>query len=136
MSNIIDRKEDEDVCNEHDANEAVTFHCLTETNEWEGEAWYHYFLDEPEVFRTLEQLMFEGDDNDYTDLETVTLTWTEAERLTNLDTGGYMQEHWFGKLTNLEGLKKADSQALYKGGIRKFGEELFENDTNEENENA
>ena len=29
------------------------------------------------------------------------------------------------KLTNLEGLKQADSQALYKGGIRSFGEELF-----------
>lgn len=80
--------------------------------------------------------MFEEDDNDFVDLETMTLTWSEAERLTNRGRDGYMQEHWFGKLTNLEGLKQADSETLYKGGIREFGEELFsyksEDNKNEE----
>lgn len=118
--------------------ETVTFHCLTEENEWEGETWYHYFLDEPGVLDILTPLA-DNDENDYTDLETMTLTWPEAERLTNQDHGGYMQEHWFGKLTRLEELKLADSQALYKGGIREFGEELFsyyETEDNQENENA
>lgn len=111
--------------------EIVVFHCLTETNEWEGERWYHYFLDEPGVYDIL-ALFQEDDANDFEELETISLTWLEAERLTNLDTGGYMQEHWFARLTNLEGLKQADSQALYKGGIRDFGEELFSYDDDEE----
>lgn len=115
------------------SEETVTFHCLTEENDWEGETWYHYFLDEPEVFSILEKLMFEEDDNDFVDLETMTLTWPEAERLTNRGRDGYMQEHWFGKL-NLEGLKQADSKALYKGGIREFGEELFSYES-EDNKN-
>lgn len=78
--------------------EIVTFHCLTEYNDWEGETWYHYFLDEPGVYDTL-SLIQEDETYDFTDLETVSLTWPEAERLTNLDTGGYMQEHWFGRIT-------------------------------------
>lgn len=52
--------------------ETVTFHCLTESNEWEGEYWYHYFLDEPGVYDTLEDLYNEGEtENDYINLETV-----------------------------------------------------------------
>lgn len=111
--------------------ETVTFHCLTESNDWEGERWYHYFQDEPGVYDAL-ALIQEDDANDFEELETVSLTWDEATRLTNLDHDGYMQEHWFGRLTNLEGLKTADSKALYKGGIREFGEELFTYDDNEE----
>lgn len=113
--------------------EIVTFHCLTEYNDWEGERWYHYFQDEPGVYDIL-SLIQENDVNDFDELETVSVTWKEAERLTNLDTGGYIQEHWFGRLTNLEGLKQADSQTLYKGGIRDFGEELFSYDDNENDE--
>lgn len=108
--------------------ETVTFHCLTEENEWEGETWYHYFLDEPEVFDVLNSIV-DNDENDFTDLTADTFTWPEMERLTNLDEGEYMQKFWFGKLTNLEGLKQADSKALYKGGIREFGEELFSYET-------
>lgn len=110
--------------------ETITFHCLREDNEWEGETWYHYFLDEPGVLDILTPLA-DNDENDFTDLETMTLTWPEAERLTNLDTDSYMQEYWFGRLTNLEGLKQADSKVLYKGGIREFGEELFSYDESE-----
>lgn len=113
--------------------ETVTFHCLTETNEWEGETWYHYFLDEPGVLDILNCLMEVDEENDFIELETMTLTWPEAERLTNLDTGTYIQHHWFGQLTNLESLKQADSETLYKGGIRKFGEELFSYETEDEN---
>lgn len=112
--------------------ETATFHCLTESNEWEGETWYHYFLDEPGVFDILNRLMEVDEENDFIELETMTLTWPEATRLTNRGHDGYMQEHWFGQLTDLEGLKQADSQALYKGGIREFGEELFSYETEEE----
>lgn len=111
--------------------ETVTFHCLTEENEWEGETWYHYFLDEPGVYDIL-SLIQENEVNDFTELETCNITWLEAERLTNQDHGEYMQLHWFAKLTNLEGLKQADSEALYKGGIRSFGEELFTYEDDEE----
>ena len=113
--------------------ETVTFHCLTESNEWEGETWYHYFLDEPGVLDILKSVL-KVDDHDFEDWETVTLTWPEATRLTNMDHCSCMQEHWFGRLTNLEGLKQADSQALYKGGIREFGEELFTYETESEGE--
>ena len=109
--------------------ETVTFHCLTETNEWEGETWYHYFLDEPGVLDALKDTLKRVDDHDFEDWETMTLTWPEAERLTNRGHDGYMQEHWFGRLTKLDELKQADSQALYKGGIREFGEELFSYET-------
>lgn len=113
--------------------EIVTFHRITESNEWEGENWYHYFLDEPGVYETLRDLADAGEnENDYTDLTTVRMTWDEATRLTNLDTGGYMQEYWFGKVTNLEGLKNATEKQLYKGGIREFGEELFTREVEEE----
>lgn len=117
--------------------ETVTFHCLTEYNDWEGETWYHYFLDEPGVLDVLDHLMVQDEEYDYyTELETCTLTWSEAERLTNRGNDGYMQEHWFGQLTNLEGLKQANSKTLYKGGIRDFGEELFSYDESEsEDEN-
>lgn len=37
-----------------------------------------------------------------------------------------MQEHWFGDLTNPDGLRTATDGDLYKGKIREFGEELFE----------
>jgi hypothetical protein len=105
--------------------ELVSFHCIREDNEWEGESWYHYFLDEPEVFDVLMSLT-ERENSDFSDLETVLITWDEATRLTNQDHGTYMQANWFGKLTNLEGLKNASDKELYKGGIRDFGEELFE----------
>lgn len=88
--------------------EIVTFHCLTEYNDWEGETWYHYFQDEPGVYDVLTSLVNKDQEDgfDFEELETVSITWPEAERLTNLDTGG-MQEHWFGRLTNLEGLKQS-----------------------------
>lgn len=104
--------------------EIVTFHCFEEYNDWEGETWYHYFLDEPGVLDILNSIM-NLENTDFEDLETITVTWDEATRLTNQDHGEYMQVHWFGKLTNPEGLKKATHQDLYKGGIREFGEELF-----------
>ncbi len=105
--------------------ETVIFHCLQESNEWEGERWYHYFLDGPGVLDTLKSVL-KNVENDFVDWETVTITWSEATRLTNIDNCGYMQEHWFGTLTKPEELKQADTHALYKGGIREFGEELFE----------
>jgi hypothetical protein len=105
--------------------ETATFHCLTENNDWEGETWYHYFLDEPGVLDTLKLALKKDDNDNYTDWETLTLTWPEATRLTNRGHDGYMQEHWFGRLTKPDELKQADSKALYKGGIRDFGEELF-----------
>lgn len=103
--------------------EIVTFHCLTEENGWEGETWYHYFLDEPGVLDVLQSI--EIGDTDFDSLETVIMTWEEAERLTNQDHGEYMQAHWFGRLTKLKELRDAPSDALYKGGIRDYGEELF-----------
>ncbi len=116
--------------------ETVIFHCLTETNEWEGETWYHYFLDEPGVLGILTALCDVDEENDYTEVETISLTWTEAERLTNQDHGEYMQLHWFGKLTNLESLRFAESDSLYKGGIREFGEELFSYPNEKEDQNV
>jgi hypothetical protein len=118
--------------------ETATFHCIIEYNDWEGETWYHYFLDEPGVLGILTALFEDKDedDNDFMDLETTTTTWSDAERLTNQDHGEYMQPHWFGKLTNLEGLKSAASQDLYKGGIRKFGEELFSYPNEKEDQNV
>lgn len=104
--------------------EVVKFICLTEENEWEGETWYHYFLDEPGVIDILNPIA-ENEENDFVDLEMVTITWPEATRLTNQDHGEYMQLHWFGKLTKPEELRRADQDSIYKGGIRKFGEELF-----------
>lgn len=114
--------------------ETVTFHCIQEDNDWEGETWYHYFLDEPGVLDILDRLIDVDEDNDYVDLETVILTWPEATRLTSMDHGGYMQEHWFGKLTKPEELKGADQKALYKGGIRDFDEELFSYESEDNSE--
>lgn len=103
--------------------ELVIFHCLTEYNDWEGEIWYHYFQDAPGVFDVLESLtQLWG----FVALETVTITWDEAARLTNQDHGEYMQAHWFGELTDIEGLRNATRDDLYKGKIRDFGKELFE----------
>lgn len=99
------------------------FHCLTEENDWEGETWYHYFLDGPGVLDVLKLAYKIGDD--LTALETVSMTWDEAGRLTNQDHGTYVQCHWFGDLINPEGLRTASSNRLYKGGIRDFGRELF-----------
>lgn len=113
--------------------ETVTFHCLTESNDWEGETWYHYFLDEPGVLDTLKGVL-KKEGHDFADWETMSLTWPEAERLTNLDTSSYMQEHWFGRLTKPDELKQVDSETLYKGKIRDFGEELFSYDESESEE--
>lgn len=100
--------------------EIVTFHCLEEYNEWEGESWYHYFLDEPGVWEVLNGLVTERTeedlDNDYPDLTTVNMTWEEATRLTNLD---------IGKVGSVEELRNAPEERLYKGGIRDFGKKLF-----------
>lgn len=101
-----------------------TFHCLSEYNDWEGETWHHYFLDGPGVLETLTAVYERS--GDFVQLDTDDFTEEEQARLTNLDNGGYMQEHWFGELTKLEELKTATEEQLYKGGIRDFGEELFE----------
>lgn len=103
--------------------ELITFHCLAETNDWEGETWYHYFQDAPGVLDALESI--ERGDTDFESLETVIMCWDEAERLTNRGHDGYMQEHWFGELTDIEGLRSAANDSLYKGKIRDFGTELF-----------
>lgn len=62
---------------------------------------------------------------DFIQLETVEISDEESERLTNLDAGGYMQERWFGELTNPDGLKSSTDGDLCKGKIREFGKELF-----------
>lgn len=102
----------------------ATFHCITEHNAWEGETWHHYFLDGPGVLDALQSVYSRT--GDFVQLDTDEYTDEETTRLTNLDNSGYMQKHWFGELTDPEGLASATEQQLYKGGIRDFGEELFE----------
>lgn len=53
--------------------EVVTFICLEEYNDWEGETWYHYFLNEPGVFDILNPIE-ESEDNDVIGLEVVNVT--------------------------------------------------------------
>lgn len=109
----------------------VIFHRVNERNSWEGETWYHYFLDQPEVLDTLKHLV-DDPDNDLSSVTTLALTWDTAEKLTNEDCGTYMQCHWFGELTRAADLKNTKGQDLYKGAIRDFGEELFSYDNREE----
>lgn len=103
------------------------WHCLTEKNEWEGETWYHYFIDGEGVYEALRSAVKAADD--LTLEESQEISWETATRLTNLDDAGYMQTHWFGELTDFEGLSAAKD--LYKGKIRDFGEELFERERGE-----
>lgn len=109
-----------------DSDEKVTWYKITESNEWEGETWYYYFESDSQgkVLAVLQSAV-ERSDGELEGPETVELTWDQAETLTNLDDGGYMQTHWFGELIDFEGLAKADHQKLYKGGIRDFSEEAF-----------
>jgi hypothetical protein len=91
---------------------------------WEGEKWYHYFETDEET-KVVDLLAWLLDrDNDLIELETFHLTEGEATVLANLE-AGYMYIHWFGELTDFEGLANATSEDLYKGGIRKYGVEVF-----------
>ena len=52
-----------------------TYHRLTERNSWEGETWYHYFLDGPEVLQTLVSTLARLNDHDFSDvIETIQLS--------------------------------------------------------------
>jgi len=96
---------------------------ICEHNSWEGETWYHYFLAEEGVKEALQAAVRSNVED--LSLREVTLTWLVAKALANEDTGDYMNTHWFGKLTNF-GVAQASTDDLYKGGIRKFGEEMME----------
>lgn len=99
-----------------------TYWKLTEENDWEGETWYHYFVDGPGVLQALESAM-EIEDADYVDLEKVELSEDEAIGLANIDEGNYMSPHWFGEL---DIAKLAAAESLYKGQIRDCAEEIFD----------
>lgn len=103
----------------------VLWHRLTEVNEWEGETWYHYFLhdEENKVLGALEAAIIKP--SPFTELKTVALTMDQAEVLTNRDDHNYMQAHWFAELTDFKGFAAATDKDLYKGGVRKFGKEVF-----------
>lgn len=103
-----------------------TYHRLTEENSWEGETWYHYFLDEPGVYEALKSLLERFPDSDLTDFETLELSDEEATTLVNIDDVGYMQTYWFGYLdvTKLSNISNVDD--LYKGKIRDYAEDMFE----------
>jgi hypothetical protein len=99
------------------------YYKVTEYNEWEGETWYHYFLDDGEgkVLSALEDAC----QDDLSEPELVELTEDQTDVLANLEPG-YMDIHWFGVLTDFEGLSKAAAASdLYKGKIRNFGEEIY-----------
>lgn len=105
-------------------SEKILWHRVTETNDWEGEVWCHYFEDGDGVLSALESAMERQ--SDLEEVDTIELTMDQACALTNSRDDGYMQKHWFGELTNIEGLNNATEDQLYKGGIRDFGTELFE----------
>ncbi len=103
-----------------------TYYRLDEYNGWEGETWYHYFIKGPGAKEALESMLDRIEGHDFGELKTVKLSDEEATVLVNLDDGGYMQTHWFGKL-NVKVLNElVDGSDLYKGGIRDFAEDLFE----------
>lgn len=95
---------------------------IREHNYWEGETWYHYFLDEGGVEEALQAAV--RSQSDLRGPDRVLLTESAAEALAN-EEPSYMDTHWFGKLTNFE-VAQASTDDLYKGGIRKFGEEMME----------
>lgn len=103
---------------------------VSERNSWEGETWYHYFLDEEGVEEALISAV--GSQSDLSWPRRVSLTWSAAEALAN-EEPGYMAPHWFGKLTNFE-VAQANEDDLYKGKIRSFGEELMSYEDEEEHE--
>lgn len=109
----------------------ITYHRVTEHNSWEGETWYHYFEDDGEgvVLKALAKAV--GPASDLRDIETVELTEDQATVLANLEPA-YMDIHWFGELTDFDGLASATSEDLYKGGIRKYGVEVFGYDDEEQ----
>lgn len=101
------------------------FYLLSETNDWEGETWYHYFLAEPGVKKSIESaIQVLGEESDFEEIKEVDLSDEEQTTLANLEPG-YMDIHWFGEL-DIEKLKGATREDLYKGGIREYGESLFE----------
>lgn len=110
-------------------NEEVDWIEITEYNDWEGETWHHFFPYSEEHYRILEKVIDKHQNDGVFNIQRTSLSWKTAEILTNYDDGGYMQAHWFGELTNLEGLINAVS--IYKGKIRFYGKELFSYDESE-----
>jgi hypothetical protein len=103
-----------------------TFYRITEYNDWEGETWYHYFLDKPGVKEALEEAnKMLGDESDFTSIDRMEMSEVEQLVLANWAPEYYMEPHWFGEL-DIEKLKQASRKDLYKGGIRDYGEDLFE----------
>jgi len=96
---------------------------ISEHNDWEGETWYHFFSFSEDHYHVLEQAIAEHKDDGSFFIRQKTLSWQAAEDLTNRDDGSYMQKYWFGELTRADEILRAES--LYKGRIRKYGEELF-----------
>ena len=99
------------------------FYRVTEENDWEGETWYHYFLDDAGVLEALKTVYPKFDD--FTGIDQVSLSHEQQVTLANLEPG-YMNIHWFGTLDVDKLNKEATKENLYKGGIRNFGESLFE----------
>lgn len=99
------------------------FFRVPEENAWEGETWYHYFLDETGVLEALKEAVIKL--LDLTRIEEISLSDDQQETLANLESG-YMNIHWFGTLDVDKLNKESTKENLYKGGIRDFGESLFE----------
>jgi hypothetical protein len=116
------------------SDDVTTYHRVTEHNSWEGETWYHYFENDQDG-RVLDSLIRAVDKCDFlSDPDSIELAEAQTTVLANLEPG-YMDIHWFGELTDFDGLANATSEDLYKGGIRKYGVEVFgydeDNDNNE-----
>lgn len=96
---------------------------ITEYNEWEGETWHHFFIYSEDHYHILQDAVIKHKEDGAFSIRRTTLSWEAAENLTNLDDCSYMQEYWFGELTNPEGLIETGN--IYKGKLRDYGEELF-----------
>lgn len=97
-------------------SDKTSWYRVTERNSWEGETWRHYFEPEPGVKAALEQ--------HFDVVKLVHLSADQVELLANVEPG-YMEPYWFGKLTDLEALRNATEDDLYKGGIRKYAKEAL-----------
>lgn len=96
---------------------------IEEHNSWEGETWFHFFLDGPDVFDALTIAVHASADLEGPSKEE--LAWPVVEKLANLEPG-YMDIYWFGELRDPAELALVKTYELYKGKIRNYGEEMLE----------
>lgn len=108
------------------ATDKDTYYRLSEHNSWEGETWYHYFIDQPGVLEALKSILSRLDGHDLEGVKTIELSDEEATILANFDNGNYMRPHWFGELNTEKLSLVSNSDDLYKGKIRDYAEDLFE----------